>query len=261
MIEQRPPALASAETWKPETLPNGKVDLNQVRDEIQARMNAQDYEGALQRQIWYFSHALEHGEVNPIRLSFGIMHWGELGRRYPKARQALVEIRDQRVGEFERGGGYSELFSEVQNVNRELGEPSATATLFRSIERRDPQLARQCYPYAESVLVEQGDYTSCLKYLGDPQARFAFLRDARERTMGMLDRMPTANQANKRKQANDTFVNECRKLVEILVGIGRTPEAQTLANQAIAVLNDPRLQSAVADAEGRVREHRPASGA
>jgi serine/threonine protein kinase len=243
---------AAAETWSPKLASGEKPDLSKIRDEIQTLMNQQDYEGALQRQIWYFNHALEFGESNPVRLSFGIMNWGELSRRYPKARQALTEIRDKDVRQFASGDGWFELFSEVENINRELGDEDSTYTLFKSIEQRDPKLAQLCYGYAENLLVAKGEYAVCLKYLGDPQQRFDFIRSLRERMNELLDRTPPANQAQIRKQANDRFVNDTRKLVEILIGCGRTTEAEKIQEEAVAVFNDPRLQSAASDAVQKV---------
>jgi hypothetical protein len=239
----------SAETWSPKLAPGEKPDLSRIRDEIGSLMEAGDYEGALQRQLWYFNHALEFGESNPVRLSFGIMRWGELSRRYPKARQALTEIRDKDVRQFAGGGGYFDLFSEVENINRELGDGDATYALFKSIEQRDPKLAQQCYGYAENLLVEKGEYAVCLKYIGDPQTKFDFIRSVRERMNEFLDRTPPPNQSRMRQQANDTFVKDTRTLVEILVGCGRAAEAEKIQAEAVAVFNDPRLQSAVTDAE------------
>ncbi len=136
--------VALAETWSPTLASGEKPNLNKVRDEIKSRMDAGDYEGALQRQLWYFNHALEHGGVNPVRLSFGIMHWRELGRRYPKAQQALLAIRDRKTREFAAGRGYFDLFQEVEALNRELQDDAATLELFQRIEKQDSSLAAQC---------------------------------------------------------------------------------------------------------------------
>jgi serine/threonine protein kinase len=134
----------STEAWSPQPAPGKKVDLNKIRDEIKSRMDAGDHEGALQRQLWYFNHALEHGEVNPVRLSFGITHWRELGRRYPKAQQALMEIRDQKTGVFTEGRGDFNLFQEVEALNRVLQDDAATLELFQRIEKQDAAMAEQC---------------------------------------------------------------------------------------------------------------------
>ena len=60
---------ASAETWSPTLAPGEKPDMQKIRDEVKTLMEQDRYEEALQRQIWYFNHALQYGEVNPVRLS------------------------------------------------------------------------------------------------------------------------------------------------------------------------------------------------
>jgi predicted Ser/Thr protein kinase len=267
-LETRLPraSSASAETWTPALAPGEQPDISKIRDAIQERMNAGDYEGALQRQIWYFNHALQHGEPDPVRLSFGIMHWGELARRYPKARQALVEIRDQRVQEFATGGGYVDLFAEVQNLNRELGDPTSTYNLFRSIEHRDPKLAQKVYPYAEESLLAREEFATCMRYIGNPQERFDHIRQVRERTISILDRMPSHTirmpngvqpfESNLRRQADDAFIRSTLTLILVLVGVDRTKDAEGIQAQALEVLNDSRLQSAVAEATEKLATRR-----
>ena len=59
-----------------------------------------------------------------------------------------------------------------------------------------------------------------------------------------------------KRSANDRFVGEVRKLIEILVATDRQTEAETIRNQALVVLNDPRLQSAIATTLAQVTEHK-----
>ncbi len=192
------------QTWSP-SLPAGqKPDLQKIRDEIQTLMNSGDYEAALQRQIWYFNHALQFGETDPVRLSFGIMNWAELGRRYPKAKQALIEIRDRDAQQFSNGKGSFALFSEVANLNRELSDDNSTYMLFQSIEQRDPGLAQQCYFTIESQLVQQGDYQTCRKYLGDPLVRFEMVRHMYATQLENQKYMAAMNHGVYEKEARQT---------------------------------------------------------
>jgi hypothetical protein len=56
------------------------------------------------------------------------------------------------------------------------------------------------------------------------------------------------------KNTRNNYVNEVRRLIEILVGTGHQEEAAKIRNEAVAVLDDPRLQSAVSDAEEKVQK-------
>ncbi len=260
---------ASAETWSPTLAPGEKPDLAKIRNEVKTLMEQGHYEEALQRQIWYFNHALQYGEVNPVRLSFGIMSWAELGRRYPKAKQALLEIRDQDARKFSAGDGYFDLFQEVADINRELRDEDATYALFKEIQQQDPALAQHCYFVAESLLVQKGDYATCLKYMGDPQFRFESARSGYEMELGSQKRMAEArqmaetNQTNgaphrplrlgtsavMKKSADDRFVGQVSQLIKILVATGHKAEAESIRDHAVTVLDDPRLRSVVSDAE------------
>jgi hypothetical protein len=42
------------------------------------------------------------------------------------------------------------------------------------------------------------------------------------------------------------------ELIEILVGAGKAADAEKVREQAVALLDDPRLKPAVADAESRI---------
>ncbi len=253
--------ISPGETGLDGMSPGAKPDLNRIRDEIEQLMNAGDYEGALQRQLWYFNHALASGEVDPVRLSSGISHWAELGRRYPKARQAMVEIRDRDARQLSTGSGSFPLFQEVASLNRELQEPDATLSLFRIIEARNPNLARQAYFVVEGELAAKGDYATCGKYLGDPQSRFELFRQSWElrkhsqlnlpkRSLHLPSGVPAPPDLT--RQADQDFIKQVRTLIEILVGTGRETAADNIQTQALAVLDVPELRSAVSDAEKKL---------
>jgi predicted Ser/Thr protein kinase/uncharacterized membrane protein (DUF485 family) len=230
--------VAFAETWSPALAPGAKPDLKGIMIEAKDLMNRGHFDEALGRQIWFFNHAAQFDPgYAAVRLSFALSDWMELARRYPKALQALTEVRDRDVAEFAAGRGHSQLFQEVENINRQLGQPEATCKLCQTIADKDPGLAGQCYYYAQKVLLEQGQYQLCSRFMGDPQARFNSAR-SQIKTHGM-------NYLN-------YFVSQVCTLVEILVGTGHNTEAEDISAQAIAVLDDPRLHSAVTDAEARI---------
>jgi hypothetical protein len=58
-----------------------------------------------------------------------------------------------------------------------------------------------------------------------------------------------------KKSAEDRFTSKVRQLIEILVGTDHKADAEDVRDQAVAVLDDARLKSAVRDAEERVREN------
>ncbi len=259
---------ASAETWSPTLAPGVKPDLQNILNEAKNLMDEGKYEEALQRQIWYFDHALEYDQaLTGVRLSFALAQWVELGRRYPRAKQALLEIRDRDTQRLVAGNGFSNLFSDVNSINNYLGQEDATLALFKTIYQTDNRLAKECYFYAENLLIQHGEYELLLNCIEDPQARFDSYRRGFEEQIEFQRRM-----AEMRKQsavpapkfsgsytppdfdklATNNFVEQVCKLVEILVATDHQTDAEKIRGQALTVLDDPRLESAISDAEGKI---------
>jgi tRNA A-37 threonylcarbamoyl transferase component Bud32 len=270
---------ASDELWSPNFAPGEKPDMQKILDEAKSLMTQGKYEDALQRHIWYHNHALEYDPgQSGVRLSFALSDWMELGRRYPKAKQALIEIRDRDVQKFSAGEGGFELFQEIASINREFGSEDATYALFKATEQRDPKLAQSCYFVVEDLLVQKGEYETCRKYMGDPQFRFdstrisfeseldsqkrmAEIRQMTARQMGQMRGtnrqtipQPPDSSAMMKKSAEDRFVGTVRRYIEILVATGNKTDAEKIRDEALATLDDPRLKSAVDDAEQKVQQ-------
>ncbi len=257
---------ASAETWAPTLSPDTKPDFEKIRQEANDAMSQGRYEEALQRHIWYHNHALEYDQgQGGVRLSFWLADWMELGRRYPKAWQALIEVRDEKTRKLAEGGGYSQLFSDVVSINGYLQDDDGSYVLFKILQKRDPALAKQCYFYVESLLVKKGEYELCFNYMGDPQRRFESNRSAWEMEKKMYQRraslpVPTnmpagiAPRMDMMREADKRFVRNLNQLIEILVGAGHKAEAEKIRDQAVALVDDPALKSAVEDAEKKIKK-------
>jgi hypothetical protein len=54
--------------------------------------------------------------------------------------------------------------------------------------------------------------------------------------------------------AKQMFVGQTRQLIEILVGAGHNEDAKKVPTHALAVLDDPLLQSAVADIQAKLKK-------
>jgi hypothetical protein len=53
------------------------------------------------------------------------------------------------------------------------------------------------------------------------------------------------------READKRFVGNVTQLIDILVGAGHKADAEKIRDQAVALLDDARLKSAVSDAEKR----------
>ena len=256
---------AAAEMWSPTLAPGEKPDVSKIWNDARDLMEQGQYEEALQRHLWYFNHALEYdpGQTG-VRLSFALSQWVELGRRYPKAKLALLEIRDHDAQLLASGQGYARLFQDVDAINNYLGQEDATLALFKTMYANDPKLASECFYYAENLLLKKGEYELLFKCVGDPQAHFESARrgfevqiESQQRRAEMRKQhpMPAGVPAppDFGKLATNNFVRQVCKLVEILVVTGHQSDAEKIQNEAVAVLDDARLKAAVTDAEKKTQ--------
>jgi type II secretory pathway pseudopilin PulG len=261
----------------------GLPNLTDALQKAQDLMNQGQYEDSLQAITNYFELSRFDPSQAGSRL-FAINDWIELGRRYPKAKQALLELRDTDTQKLLDGEGDFVLFGEVKVINQNLlGNDEACYTLFKAIERRDAHLAGQCYLFVEDQLVAKGEYQTCRKYMGDPEFRLenacntyhievenqARMEKIRQRTMQQIqenDRQhgwtnvpaftPLDNSKMLEKMTRDRFVGQVRGLIEILVGTRDKADAEKIQRESLAVLDDPRLESAMDDAEENIKNHK-----
>ncbi len=275
------PPAASAETWSPAVGPEGKRDLHKILEEAKQLTSVGLYEEALQRYLWFHNHEQEYGDPyqDVVRITSAVSEWEELGRRYPKAKRALIEIRDKKTKEIVEGRGYVELVKDVQAINHQLQEDDATYALFKTVREEDPKLAGQLYFYLEGLLVSKGEYQWCFSQMGDPQRRFDMIRnglemdrdnqkrmaETRQRTAQQMAEMdqkrgvtnswaPPDTSAMMKKSGEDRFVGQTRQWIEVLIGTGHKADAEKIRDQAAAILDDPRLKSAVSDAEEKIQK-------
>jgi predicted Ser/Thr protein kinase len=139
--------------WSPTLALPEKLDVLQIYSDAKDLQHRGQYEDALQRHLWLHAHGLEHSpHSSAVRLSFWLADWVELARRYPKAKQALLDIRDQKSRELAAGRGHWDQFHDVESINSYLQDDAATLALFKQVQQSDPQLAERCKSLVEEVL-------------------------------------------------------------------------------------------------------------
>ena len=236
---------ASVERWAPSLGSQEKPDLGKIRQEAEELAAKGDYENALQHHLWYHHHALEFdASLRGVRVSFALGEWTELARRYPRAKTAMIEIRDAATRELVERRGSADLFQDVAAINGQWGNDDATCALFKFLGDHAPALARRCYRVAEPLLVERGEYALCLGYIPDYQAKFDGLRQSwesgkksEEQASNLYRKAaqasPSAAAPAPRKYYDGYFVKEVCRRVEILVGAGHTAEAERLVRRLL----------------------------
>lgn len=234
-----------------------------------------EYEAALKSCLEFYNKKKYNNQLVVL-----LNDWVELGRRFPEAKKSLIEIRDNDVHEFSEGRGYFDLFLEVKVINDALQQEDSTYELFKQIRAKDQALTQQCYFIVESLLVSKGEYQYCYDQMGgDAQGKFDSLRGRMNMELDMQKRFQEINNDSMRRvaeairargrtnswsppdlsemrirQIKGGFVGRNCELIEILVATGHKAEAEKIRDEALAVVDDARLKSAIADAGSRIKK-------
>jgi hypothetical protein len=254
--------ISQAGELTPETALNAEW---QTANEVRQLIFNLKYEEALKLCL-----AFHNKWKTSASLSGLLSEWIELGRRYPRAKTALVGIRDQDAREFKEGRGYFALFQEIHAINSHLQQDDATYELFKSFRDEDPKLGQQCYIVAEDLVVAHGDYQWCYDHMGDPQSKFDFICGSRKLLLQLQERNAVMAEETQKRLAqaraqngltntpafsvpdpsrsrkafiDDRFVGQVRQMMKILSATGHESEAEKIRAQAATILDDPRLKS------------------
>lgn len=216
----------------------------QVLDEARSLAAQGRYEEALERHVWFHDHALEVSRsYYGVRLSFALMEWMELGKKYPKALATLKGIRDEKTARLLAGEANREVFHDVRSINGYLGEPESTVRLFKGIEAARPEFAKSVYILADKALVDAGEYALAMKYLGDPMASFEKARSNHEQ------RLPYSKNASTRdaaaKAMEEIFRDKVIRLLTILNKTGHSDQAKEIQAKALLVMDHAEIRKAL----------------
>lgn len=222
-------ASPTPEEWKPPANPNPA----DILEEASADREAERYEAALAKHVWFHEHALEHDEsVYGVRLSFALHFWAELGKVYPPARKKLEEIRDETERRFLSHPLAYGAFCELLSIHRTLKQESRTRETFEAVEATDAEAARELYPLAQPALVKTEAYKTCGRYIDGPrdfeQARSSFERAVTLSTDPRFGRSMLSYGKNE-------FRDGVTTLVALLVLNERKEEAEVVASAARGV--------------------------
>jgi hypothetical protein len=202
------------------------------------------FEEALAKHIWYHDHALEFDPAAyGVRLSFALSYWVELGKKYPKALEALKGIRDAKTSRLVGGENNRSLFHDIVSINEYVGESPATVEAFKKIDSARPEFASSIADLADQALFEANEYALERKYFGDPRAKFEaakrLLDDGREyaKTSSMPDRSRQASENN--------FIKEIVRLIVVLNKTGDRELARQIQTKALASCSRAEIKNAL----------------
>lgn len=232
-------------------------DPSEVLQQARQLTREGKYAEALEKHLCYHENALEHGRGQAgVRLSFALGDWFELGEKYPPARQAMIDIRDEKTARIRSSQGDSSLFHDVSALNRRLMENHKTVDLFKFLHECQPDLAQSSIVHAEESLVAAGEYQLCSHYVPTPLNNLKLwqeiltldskLNSRRSQTLLETNKNYTP-EMHARYLATGTrlFTESVVRLIKILVGSDRKPEAEAVHAQAISMLDDPEFHTPI----------------
>ena len=130
---------------------------------------------------------------------------------------------------------------EIRMNHGYLEEGPKTVELFKTLHEKHHRLAERCYIVAEKDLAARREYTLCASYIPDAIKRFERIRELRERHLEMAK----DERLRMKEYAENSFVEETCRLIEILVGAGRKQDAESVRERALAVRDDRPLRDAI----------------
>jgi hypothetical protein len=223
-----------------------KDQADEALDQARQLAGEGKFEQALEKHIWYHNHALEiDRSYYGIRLSFALSDWVELGKKYPKALEALKDIRNKKTSRLLTGELDRSLFHDVAAINEELGQSGTTAETFKKIESVQPSFASSIYDLADKALFEAREYKLEKKYLGDANARFATAK--RNLDFGIQFAKTCRNAEGSQQAFENNFTQEVIRIIVVLDKTGDRNTAQKIQSNALAVLNSPAIKDAIRD--------------
>jgi tetratricopeptide (TPR) repeat protein len=215
-------------------------DARNALAEAKAFARSGEYEKALERHEWFHANALACDEaLRGVRLSFALAYWKELGAVYPPAMKSLRAIRDSGAAALSGPDAAAAMFCDVAAIDSVLGQSEETVRLFKKLDAENPELAKECFRYADELLLDTGEAELFCRYadglagwLREQIGRFEAIRS---NPQSVVRDSPEVIQSLANRLVETTL-----KLTDIAIAQGDTT-AVYFKKMTSKVIDDPRL--------------------
>ena len=215
--------------------------FSRAREHIEAGR----YEEALADLIWFHDNALlESRAWSGVRLSYALYDWVGLGELYPPALVALQTVRDDKAAGLLDGTLDRSAFHDVAAINTVLQTSQTTCALYRQLMSAQPDLARACAQSALPSIVTAQDYQLAAQLVPDPESAVQRYAARLNHDVQYIKRC-RYTRAPRRWAYLCHYLEDVRRLLAVLHGVGRPVEAERLKALAIALVPDPSLRREV----------------
>ena len=264
-------------TWAPILLPGEKPDLARILEDAKKLTASAHFQEALQRYQWHFDHA-RNSEIH-IRI------WSDSGQRFrigrnwagaiPKPNRRCLTSETMGRARLHRAVAMPTCSVRCGQSMKRCKTKKRRMRCFRAFVSTTPGWrnaagsgCRICWQLMAIIIICSS--TWAIRRSGFDGIRQDFERDraryagtdatANNGAQPAVQRVPPAPGFSPdvvriiRQSAEKRFVSQTCQLIEILFGAGHKAEATGIRDQAVAVLDNERLKSAVIDAQKRVQQ-------
>lgn len=219
-------------------------DMQKYLNDTQALVREGKHQEALDRFLWFHDHALEHQpSMYGVRLSFALSYWKQLGEVYPPALAAMKKTRDDKTGQLVQGKGTAHLFHDVMALNRTLDEDTKTVALFRTLDKDQADMAKQCWNMAKEAVIEAKAYDIVRKYIGNPVREWDKAKEMYDTNRSMYGGKNFG--AHFKGYNENHFVEESVRLIDVALALDDAKAAKEIQEKALAIIDDYRLRDAL----------------
>jgi len=203
---------------------------------------AGEFDKALSLHEWFHHNALDINKgYYGVRLSFNLSNWAAIGKEYPPALSALLELREASKKELLASTDKAELFHDISSINNYLDAQDHTISLFREIDEQDNKLAIQCFKFASDALLDAGEAKLYLKYVLDVKSHVAREIVNYNRAMNhIIDHAPKHDDSI--PHFNEHLVDFAVKVSAIVEKNGDLELANEIRDEVWGIINDDRLK-------------------
>ena len=229
-------------------------------------------EAALEEYLWCFDEGEKHREgYHGVRLSFLLSSIERLGRRYPPAREALVERRQAAEQRIVDGSAEYDDIAVYSSINRVFNDQDATLALYDRVKdegsldrvtlssfkstcfdllvdaRRYERIAGE-YDLTKKVESEFDTYRMSMETYRDFASFLALADEIDESMRKELEKLAKDEylQEQMRQSAKDMLRRSVASSYQVLIGAGRLDEATAVAQRLTEELDDAESHNALA---------------
>ena len=218
------------------------------------------YEKALQDHIWFHDNAVKYKpSLYGVRLSFALIDWIELGKKYPDAHNALIDIRNTKADLIKNDQGTPALFHDVAAINHYLYDRQRTVDLYKELIDIDFDLAKQCYDLAKSDLIALHEFKICNRMMPSPVFIVRDMQAMLDKNIEIYKSTQWADNAHL-EWTIAHFLEEAEATLMVLSKNNRFAEAERFLTDAAKGMDMARIRSGLEDLRHQYAPSRNISG-